>query len=109
MAQAQATSVSGSEQLDTPSSLPPSPTAPPAVQTVTWLFRPIAFMDRCRRRHGDAFSVKFVGFQTPMVMVSDPDAIAALYKSRESGLPPGRTVALQPVMGSRSVLLLEGQ
>jgi len=66
-------------------------------------------MDRCRRRHGDAFSVKFVGFQTPMVMVSAPDAVAALYKSRESGLPPGRTVALQPVMGPRSVLLLEGQ
>ncbi len=90
-------------------SLPPGPAVPPAVQTVSWLFRPIEFMDRCRRRHGDAFSVKFVGFQTPMVMVSDPDAIAALYKSRESGLPPGRTVALQPVMGPRSVLLLEGQ
>jgi cytochrome P450 len=90
-------------------SLPPGPTAPPAVQTVSWLFRPIEFMDRCRRRHGDAFSVTFVGFQTPMVMVSDPDSIAALYKSRESGLPPGRTVALQPVMGPRSVLLLEGQ
>jgi cytochrome P450 len=89
--------------------LPPGPTAPPAVQTVSWLFKPIEFMDRCRRRHGDAFSVNFVGFRTPMVMVSDPDAIAALYKSRESGLPPGRTIALQPVMGPRSVLLLEGQ
>jgi cytochrome P450 len=90
-------------------SLPPGPALPPALQTVTWLFRPIEFMNGCRRRHGDAFSVKFVGFQTPMVMVSDPDAIAALYKSRENGLPPGRTVALQPVMGPRSVLLLEGQ
>src|SRR5689334_8670302 len=89
--------------------LPPGPSMPPAVQTVSWLFKPIDFMNRCRRRYGDAFSVTFVGFQTPMVMVSDPDAIAALYKSRESGLPPGRTVALQPVMGPRSVLLLEGQ
>jgi cytochrome P450 family 135 len=44
-----------------------------------------------------------------MVMVSDPDAIAALYKGRDNGLPPGRTVALQPLMGPRSVLLLEGQ
>src|SRR5205814_2373117 len=55
-----------------------------------------------------AFSVKFIGFKTPMVMVSDPKAIAALYKGRENGLPPGRTVALEPVMGPRSVLLLEG-
>src|SRR5206468_54659 len=26
----------------------------------------------------------------------------------ENGLPPGRTVALEPIMGPRSVLLLEG-
>ena len=31
-----------------------------------------------------------------------------LYTEREHGLPPGRTVALRPVMGARSVLLLEG-
>jgi cytochrome P450 len=109
MAQVQATGPAPSGSLDTAAGLPPGPTSPPALQTVSWLFRPIEFMDRCRRRHGDAFSVKFVGFQTPMVMVSDPDAIASLYKSRESGLPPGRTVALQPVMGPRSVLLLEGR
>jgi cytochrome P450 family 135 len=109
MTQAEAVNPSRAEPVEASAGLPPGPSAPPAVQTVTWLFRPIEFMDRCRRRHGDAFSVKFVGFQTPMVMVSAPDAIAALYKSRESGLPPGRTVALQPVMGPRSVLLLEGQ
>ena len=89
--------------------LPPGPGSPPAVQTVNWLFRPIEFMNACRRRHGDAFSVKFIGFQTPMVMVSHPEAIAALYKGRENGLPPGRTIALEPVMGPRSVLLLEGE
>jgi cytochrome P450 family 135 len=88
--------------------LPPGPSAPPALQTANWLFRPIRFMDGCRKRHGDAFSVKFIGFKTPMVMVSDPTAIAALYKGRENGLPPGRTVALEPVMGPRSVLLLDG-
>jgi len=50
----------------------------------------------------------FIGFKTPMVMISDPESIQALYKGRENGLPPGRTVALEPVMGARSVLLLEG-
>jgi cytochrome P450 len=89
-------------------SLPPGPSAPPAVQTLRWLHRPIEFMDSCRRRHGDSFSVKFLGFVTPMVMISDPESIRALYRSRENGLPPGRTVALEPVMGARSVLLLEG-
>jgi cytochrome P450 len=71
--------------------------------------RPIAFLESCRRRYGDAFTVRFVGFQTPMVMLSDPEDIRALYTEREHGLPPGRTVALRPVMGARSVLLLEGR
>jgi len=65
-------------------------------------------MDSCRERHGDAFSVMFLGFETPMVMISEPGAIKALYRGRENGLPPGRTLTLEPVMGSRSVLLLEG-
>jgi cytochrome P450 len=88
--------------------LPPGPSAPPAVQTARWMFRPLAFLDACRRRHGDAFAVRFTGFETPMVVISHPDAIRDLYRSRENGLPPGRTVALGPVMGARSVLLLEG-
>src|SRR5215204_2343000 len=74
-----------------------------------WLLRPISFLESCRRRFGDAFSVSFLGFQTPMVMLSDPEAIRALYTVPGHTLPPGRTVALQPIMGSRSLLLLEGR
>jgi cytochrome P450 family 135 len=73
-----------------------------------WLMRPISFMDAARRRYGDAFSVRFLGFQTPMVMISDPEAVRALYSERRNGLPAGRTATLLPVMGARSLLLLEG-
>jgi cytochrome P450 len=90
------------------SALPPGPNEPPAIQTARWLLRPISFMESCRRRFGDAFSVTFMGFQSPMVMLSDPAAIQALYTNPKHGLPPGRTIALLPVMGARSVLLLEG-
>jgi cytochrome P450 len=90
------------------SELPPGPTQAPVVQTLRWLARPISFLEDCRRQFGDAFSVNFLGFQTPMVMLSDPAAIRALYTERANGLPPGRSVALRPVMGARSVLLLEG-
>ena len=89
-------------------SSPPALSAPPAFQTLNWLFRPIGFMNGARRRHGDAFSVKFIGFTTPMVMISSPEAIRALYTGRENGLPPGRALTLEPVMGPKSVLLLEG-
>jgi cytochrome P450 len=88
--------------------LPPGPSEPPAVQTLRWLLRPISFLESCRRKFGDAFSVGFLGFQSPMVMLSHPDAIRALYTVREHGLPPGRAVALLPVVGPRSLLLLEG-
>jgi cytochrome P450 len=106
---------SATAQLDQPSVgeparvLPPGPGASPFVQTVRWLFQPLQFLDSCRRRYGDVFSVRFIGFRTPMVMLSDPEGIRALYTAREHGLPPGRSVALMPIMGPRSVLLLEGQ
>src|SRR3954468_4095398 len=87
--------------------LPPGPAAPPAIQSARWLLRPISFMASCRRRFGEAFSVRFLGFRAPMGMLSDPESIRALYTERRHGLPPGRGVALLPVVGPRSVLLLE--
>ncbi len=88
--------------------LPPGPKSPPAVQILNWLFRPIEFLDSCRERYGPAFSITFPGFETPMVIVSEPETVAALFKERENGLPPGRSLALEPILGPRSVLLLEG-
>ena len=90
-------------------SLPPGPSESPLVQTLRWLLRPISFMESCRRRYGDAFSVSFVGFQRPMVMLSDPQAIRALYTEPSNGLPPGRKISLLPILGADSVLLLEGR
>jgi cytochrome P450 len=89
--------------------LPAGPTEPPVLQTVRWLVRPISFLEACRRRFGDAFSVRFLGFESPMVMLSDPEAIRALYTNAEHRQPPGRTLALRPILGPRSLLLLEGR
>src|SRR5215208_6521592 len=89
--------------------LPAGPRLPPVVQTLRWLVRPIAFLEACRREFGDAFSVRFLGFERPMVMLSDPETIRVLYSAPEHTLPPGRTLALRPIMGPRSVLLLEGR
>jgi cytochrome P450 len=91
------------------------------VQTLRWLVRPIELMESCRRRFGDAFSLTFLGFGSPMVLLSDPEVIRELYSGRraagagddtarggEHTLPPGRTVSLLPIMGPDSLLLLEG-
>ncbi len=91
------------------SALPAGPTESPIVQTARWVARPIRFLEDCRRRYGDVFSVSFQGFRTPLVMVARPDMIRALYGERRHGLPPGRTVTLRPLVGARSLLLLEGE
>jgi cytochrome P450 len=90
------------------STLPAGPTSSPLVQTARWLARPIAFLEDCRRTYGDTFSVMFQGFTTPLVMVSSPEVIHALYAERRHNLPPGRTITLGPLVGARSLLLLEG-
>jgi cytochrome P450 len=88
--------------------LPPEPKYSPLSQTLRWSFRPLPFMQECRERYGDSFSLKFLGFERPMVMISDPAAIKALYTERSHGLPPGRQVVLTPVVGPQSVLVIEG-
>ena len=87
---------------------PPEPAMSPLRQTLSWTVRPLGFLDRCRRDLGDSFSLTFLGFERPMVMISDPVAIKALYREPKHGLPPGRNIFLEPIVGSRSLLLLEG-
>ena len=65
-------------------------------------------MQECREKYGDNFSVKFLTFERPMVMISDPAAIKALYMERSHGLPPGRDIILTPIVGPRSLLVTEG-
>ena len=88
--------------------LPPEPSSSSLVQTLRWTLRPLAFMQECRERYGDSFSLRFLGFERPMVLISDPVAIKALYMEREHGLPPGRNIILEPILGSQSLLLQEG-
>jgi cytochrome P450 len=88
--------------------LPPEPRSGPLTQTLRWTLRPLAFMDECRREIGDSFSLRFLGFERPMVLISDPVAIKALYTEQANGLPPGRNIVLEPILGSRSLLLQEG-
>jgi cytochrome P450 len=78
------------------------------MQTLRWSFRPLPFMQEAREKYGDNFSVKFLTFERPMVMISDPAAIKALYMERSHCLPPGREIVLTPIVGPRSLLVIEG-
>jgi cytochrome P450 len=88
--------------------LPPEPRDNSLMQTLRWTLRPLAFMHECRERIGNSFSLRFLGFERPMVLISDPAAIKALYTEQANGLPPGRNIVLEPILGSQSLLLQEG-
>lgn len=89
--------------------LPPGPTTPAALQTLRWIYRPIPFMQQARHSYGEAFSVRFVGLSAPMVMVSDPQLIKTVYSNPANTLPEGRIALLEPVLGRKSVILLDGK
>jgi cytochrome P450 len=78
------------------------------MQTLRWSFQPLPFMQEAREKYGDSFSVKFLTFERPMVMISDPAAIKALYMERSHGLAPGRDIILTPIVGPRSLLVTRG-
>ncbi|HEX2435444.1 MAG TPA: cytochrome P450 [Solirubrobacterales bacterium] len=88
--------------------LPPGPSAPKLVQTTRWMRSPVKLMEDCRERYGETFVLRMsrVG---ELVFVSDPPSVKRLFSAdRENRLPEGRTVLLEPVLGRRSLLLLEG-
>jgi cytochrome P450 len=74
-----------------------------------WIVRPIPFMQESRRKYGEAFSVMFTGFSAPMVMVSDPGLVKTVYSNPANTLPASRIALLEPVLGSKSVILLDGK
>jgi cytochrome P450 len=89
-------------------SLPAGPAWPPVVQTAAWIARPAPFMERARRRYGDVFTVRLAQVGT-FVFTTDPAMLKTVFTTGPDRLRAGEAnVALEPVLGSRSVLLLDG-
>ena len=88
--------------------LPPGPRGPATVNTLRLTERPLQSLLGWHRRHGDVFTVKLLVFGTG-VYVCDPQAIKDLFTGDQSDLRAGEANApLGPVLGPRSVLLLDG-
>src|ERR687894_3209769 len=87
--------------------LPRGPDTPLAWQTAAWIARPGPFLERCRRRYGDIFTMRLPATGN-CVFVSDPDAIKQVFTADPDVLRAGEgNRALEPVLGSRSLLLLD--
>src|SRR3954454_6242049 len=88
--------------------LPPGPRAPSPITTAQFMRRPLDMLRRWQRLYGDVFTVRYVGFGTG-VYVAEPDAIRELFTGDQSDLLAGEANSiLEPVLGPRSVLVLDG-
>ncbi len=87
--------------------LPPGPRMPALLQTLGTWSRPTAFLERCRARYGTPFTIRLLG-QPAVVMISDPEQIKQLFLAPPEVLHPGEGARiLEPLVGSRSVILLD--
>jgi cytochrome P450 family 135 len=89
-------------------SMPPGPRLPRFVQTLGFVFFPVPFIEGCRRRYGDVVTMGTM-FDSRFVMVFDPESVKQLFRGSPEQLRAGEANApLGPVVGERSVLLLDG-
>ena len=80
--------------MQTPMAVANTPRSNSLVQTLRWTFRPLPFMQECRQKFGSSFSLKFLGFERPMVLISDPAAIKAFF--RGGGSAERKVIPLHP-------------
>jgi cytochrome P450 family 135 len=90
------------------SPLPPGPRLPRWLQTAGFIFAPIPFVERGRRRYGDVVTFRTL-FDPGFVMVFDPELVKKVFRGPPERLRAGEANAvLGPVVGEKSVLLLDG-
>ena len=88
--------------------LPPGPPLPKLVQTAGFMFGGPRFLEACRRRYGNAVTFGTL-FDSRFVMVFDPALVKQLFQGSNAQLHAGEANALLgPIVGDRSVLLLDG-
>jgi cytochrome P450 len=90
-------------------SLPPGPRQPAVIQTARFIGRPVPFMESCRERFGDTFTLRAARVGR-LVLISDPASLKALFSAdRHNTIASQRNLILAPLLGERSLLVLEGE
>jgi cytochrome P450 len=88
--------------------LPPGPRLPRVLQTAGFIFGGARYLEGCRRRYGNAVTMRTV-FDNGFVMVFDPELVKQVFQGSNEQLHAGEANALLgPILGERSVLLLDG-
>jgi len=85
-------------------------TAPPLLQTLDLIADPIRFFDKHQQRHGDSFSARVLGLNSPPVhFFGDPEAVQTLFTAPPDTFALGRvTDVFRPLTGPHSLIQLDG-
>ena len=90
------------------SSLPPGPRLPRFVQTLGFIVGAARYLGWARRRYGNVVTMSTL-FDSSFVMVFEPELVKQVFQGPPEQLRAGEANALLgPILGERSVLLLDG-
>jgi cytochrome P450 len=88
-------------------SLPPGPRMPRLLQSIRWTREPLPFLEQCRERYGDTFTLRLRHLGA-WVVLSDPEDAKRIFSTDTNELGVGMpNLALRPVLGTHSVMLSE--
>jgi cytochrome P450 family 135 len=88
--------------------LPPGPRLPRVAQTIGLIFGGPRFLEACRRRYGGAVTFRTL-FDPHFVILFEPALVREVFHGPGEQLRAGEAnVLLGPILGQRSVLLLDG-
>jgi cytochrome P450 family 135 len=87
--------------------LPPGPSLSMEEQSARWASEPLPFLEQCRERYGDTFTLRLRHLGT-WVVLSDPEDVKRVFSTDSNELGVGvPNLALRPVLGAHSVMLSE--
>ena len=88
---------------------PPGPSLPPLVQLAMYAADPLGSLERWSRAHGELFLCRFTGVGE-VAFTSSPEHIRAIFAADPEVLEAGpENAGLRPVVGDRSMLVLDGR
>jgi cytochrome P450 len=87
--------------------LPPGPRLPAAFQSFRWIVDPIGWLEQCKRRYGDVFSIWLPG-GLRSVIVSDAALMKEAFGDSERFQAGKASEAFAPFVGRRSLFVLDG-
>jgi cytochrome P450 len=88
--------------------LPPGPKGPGAFVAARFLLRGPRFLEECHDRYGPVFTIRFNTGRT-VVIAGDPAITKEAFQGSPDDLHAGAgNIILKPILGGRSVLLLDG-